>query len=117
MYFHSKVVSDRLALADFKGLSGLVTDDLLKRLRDPINSMNKTQRDELRVTQDDIVKQIVSTIDFKEKDDSAIVEISMIYHIVRGFKRLEDEFSKTPSEFLKHPSKLGNHIGVKIEID
>lgn len=92
-------------MADFDGLQGLVKDEVIESLRDPIVSMTDAQRSEIRVTESDMVKQFVSQIEFTEARGSVFVDISMVYHVVRDFQRLTSENQITPSEFIKQSSK------------
>lgn len=92
-------------MADFDGLRGLVKDEVIERLRQPIVAMTDAQRSELRVHVDDIVKQFVSGIELNEVHGSVFVDISMVFHVVRDFKRLTSENEITPTEFIKQSSK------------
>lgn len=83
----------------------MVKDDIIDNLRDVIVSWTEEQRSQLRVTPGDICRFYVSEIDIEEEDDSAIVDISMIYHVVKGFKDLTSESTITPTEFIKKSSK------------
>lgn len=91
-------MSDKLATAEFEQLHGLVKNDLIDSLRDVIESMTVKQRSNLRVRESDICRIFVSAIDIiEENDDDAVVDISMIYHVVRNFK----EITNVTKQFLK----------------
>lgn len=83
----------------------MVKDDIIDNLRDVIVSWTEEQRSQLFVTPGDICRFYVSEIDIQEEEDSAIVDISMIYHVVKGFKELTSESKITPTEFIKKSSK------------
>lgn len=88
-----------MANGDFDGLRGLVTDNTIDTLRDVITSWTEEQRSELRVLPDDICRLYVSEIEIEEDADSGsgIVNIFMIYHVVKDFKELTTEPKITPS--------------------
>ncbi|XP_031640731.1 uncharacterized protein LOC116352349 [Contarinia nasturtii] len=73
-----EIISDKLASADFDGLHGLVTDEVIDRLRHVIVTMTDEQRSRLRVKMNDIPQFLVSSIEIKEKNDSTCVDISLI---------------------------------------
>ncbi|XP_055319516.1 uncharacterized protein LOC129577078 [Sitodiplosis mosellana] len=99
-----EIVSDKLASGDFDGLRGLVKDDIIESLRNVIVSWREEQRSELRVMPGDICRLFLSDIQIQE--DSGIVDICMIYHLVKGFKELTSESKITPSEFIKKSSQF-----------
>lgn len=96
--FALKIVAQKLASADFDGLRGLVKDDVIERLGSIIENMNDKQRAHLYLTSDDICKRIVTGIEFIVNDGQILVEISMVYHLVKGFKDLTDG-NVPPNEF------------------
>lgn len=100
-----QIVSDKLAACDFDELQGLVTDDIIDQLRNVIVTWTEEQRAELRVVQDDMCKIYISDIQIEEKGDGAIVHISMIYHLVKGFKELTSGTNISPTEFIQKSSK------------
>lgn len=100
-----QIVSDKLASGDFDGLKGLVKDDIIDQIRNVIVTWTEAQRSELRVSSDDFCKIYLSDIQIQEEGDGAIVEISTIYHLVRGFKQLTSETEVSPTEFIKKSSK------------
>lgn len=80
-------------------------DEIIESLRDPILSMTEAQRSELRVQCGDIVRQFVSTIDITEARGSVFVDILMIYHVLKDFKRITNDNEVTPTELFKQSSK------------
>lgn len=103
-----QVVSEKMALADFDGLRGLVTDETIEKIRDPILAMTEKQRSTLFVDSKDIVKQYVTSIDFTQARGSVFVDIFMVYHVVKDFEKITDE--ATPVEFVKEASKYVSYI-------
>ncbi|XP_031640730.1 uncharacterized protein LOC116352348 [Contarinia nasturtii] len=99
------VISDKMASADFDGLRGLVTDKVIDDLQNPIVAMTEEQRSHLRVLEDDIVAQFVSSIDIREDEDRKFVDIFTILQVVLGYKQLTaSEEKKSPLDFLKQTS-------------
>lgn len=94
-----------MASGDFDGLRGLVVDSTIDALRDVITSWTEEQRSELRVLSDDMCRLYVSDIQIKENDDSGIVNIFMIYHVVKDFKKLTTEPQMIPSDWMKKTSE------------
>lgn len=80
-------------------------DDIIDNLQPVITSWTDEQRAELRVIKDDICNIHVSDIQIQEDDDGAIVDISMIYHLVKGYKQLTSDGTISPVEFIQKSSK------------
>lgn len=107
MLFVFQIVSDKLASADFDGLRGMVTDELIDDLREKINAMTDEQRQELRASPKDICQAMLNDIEIKEEDDAMFVKITMVYHVVRGFLDLQ-EGRIPPENFVKRSSEYVN---------
>lgn len=99
-----KIVAQKLSMANFDGLRGLVKDQVIESVRNVIDSMTEKQREQLYITSDDICKQTVSGIEVKPEGGQVLVEISMVYHLVKGFKDLTDG-KVEPKEFFNKTSQ------------
>lgn len=103
-------------MADLDGLRGLVTDDLIDSLREKIEAMTDEQRQHLRTVPEDICKAILNNIELVEEDDSLLVKMTMVYHVVRGFMDLKenrippDDFLKKSSEYVQLSVYIINSI-------
>lgn len=86
------------------GLRGLVTDDIIDSLREKIDAMTDEQRQQLRTLPEDICKAILNDIELVEEDDSLLVKMTMVYHVVRGFADLREN-RVPPADFLKKSSE------------
>lgn len=104
--FCQQIVSDKLANADLSGLRGMVTDEVIDRLKPIIESTTEYQRSELRAASQDICKVFVSDIEMEEEKDRVLVKISMIYHVIKGFADLNQLGNDKipPKEFLNKAS-------------
>lgn len=92
-------MSDKLALGDFDGLRGLVTDDRIDDLRERIESWTEEQRSRLRTQSEDMCRAVLRDIEMVEEDDRLLVQMSMVYHVVEGFQNLtEGKFDNQFSE-------------------
>lgn len=107
-----QVVSNKLANSDFDGLRGLVTDDVIDDLREKLSTWTNEQRSHLRSQAEDICRYILRDIEIVEEDDQVLVKITMVYHVVEGFKNITDGkfdnyFQSKPSaeEFLRKSSE------------
>lgn len=104
--FGQQIVSEKLANGDLNGLRGLLTDELIDRLKPILDSTNEHQRSEFRTASEDICKLFVSNVETEEKNDRLSVKITMIYHVIKGFADLNQMSNEQipPKEFFNKAS-------------
>lgn len=104
-----QIVSDKLAMGDFDGLRGMVTNSLIDDLSERMSTWTDEQRSALRTVQEDICKAIVNHIDIQENDDGIVVKVRVVYHIVKGYKALQDG-RISAQDFMEKSSQLVNGV-------
>lgn len=87
------VVSHRLAANDFKSLDGMVVPEALETLKTNIQRMSVAQRNEIAVNQEEVYFSFpyeVGVFDGEDDENQQFVEITMVYHSLKGLKELHD---------------------------
>lgn len=113
------VISNKLANGDWDGLKGIVSEDVMPELRENLSKMTVAQRSQVAIAKDDIyltfpyqVKDllIISTTHLTNNvfppqigiifdDESAlkrIVEITMVFHTIKGLKEILNRGEQIP---------------------
>lgn len=114
-----KVVSSCLASGEFQSLDGLVSSDALDELKKNLSVMSMSQRNEIAVIKDDIYfsfpYQVSKSFDIRrlsinlrflkvgiifdesnERLQKRFVEITMVFHVLRGLKEMQDNGTPPP---------------------
>ncbi|XP_018333612.2 m-AAA protease-interacting protein 1, mitochondrial [Agrilus planipennis] len=94
-----EIVSSKLAEGDYTSLKGLVTNDVLTNLQKSISTMSLAQREELSIKSDDIYFSFPYQIGIIFSDDSnnrRFVEITMVYHALRGLSVMKARGEEPP---------------------
>lgn len=102
-----KVVSQKIACGDVSGLNGLVDQETADAIQKATSRMSVAQRNEINVSKDDIFfsfpYQVGIMFDDDENDDDAtnrnqkrFVEITMVYHVLRGLKEMRERGESPP---------------------
>lgn len=90
-----RVVSRQLASGDLENLSGLVTDDTIEILRESTKNFSLEQKSQMVVDPDDITYNYMYEINVIRKNEEEIekkfVQVTMIYHVVRGYSKYIEE--------------------------
>lgn len=104
-FSYSQIVANKLSLKDFDGLRGLVKDEVIDNISNVIESMTDDQLAQLRFKEHEFVNKSVYGIEITEQNSQTLVEILMIYHLVRGIEQLEKEEPTNAREFIGKASK------------
>ncbi|XP_049962471.1 uncharacterized protein LOC126482399 isoform X1 [Schistocerca serialis cubense] len=90
-----ETVSAYLPKGDFENLEGLVHEDTIKELKKNITSFSLKHRQELAVNKEDIYFSFPYQIGVMFSDDDEnqkrFVEITMVYHVLRGLQELKEQ--------------------------
>lgn len=98
-------MANKLSLKDFDGLRGLVKDEVIDNISNVIESMTDDQLAQLRFKEHEFVNKSVYGIEITEQNSQTLVEILMIYHLVRGIEQLEKDEPTNAREFIGKASK------------
>lgn len=90
-----QVVSNALASGELQTLDGLVSTEALDEIKKNLFVMSVSQRTEVAVNKDDIYFTFPYQVGviFDESSDSVqkrFVEITMVFHVLRGLKEMRD---------------------------
>ncbi|XP_022248651.1 m-AAA protease-interacting protein 1, mitochondrial-like isoform X3 [Limulus polyphemus] len=87
------VVSSLLAVGDFEGLDGLVTQNAIAEIKKNYLTLNVQQRQELEVKLNDIYFCFPYQIGIMLEDGSQqrFVEVTVVYHCLRDFDEIKKE--------------------------
>lgn len=93
MTFKFQIISSSIASGtEIDGLRGLVTQEALREVKDSVAKMSMAQRNQLAVDKDDVYfcfpYQIGIMFDESDSVQKRWVEITMVYHVLRGEKCL-----------------------------
>jgi len=96
-----EVVSTRLAAGEIKALEGLVAPDILPKLQSSIALMSLPQREQIAINKDDIYfsfpYQVGVIFDEEEgKDQRRYVEVTMVFHTLRGLSIMRSRGEEPP---------------------
>ncbi|XP_023016726.1 m-AAA protease-interacting protein 1, mitochondrial [Leptinotarsa decemlineata] len=94
-----EVVSRKLSEGDLKSLEGLVTSDLIPTLQKTISLMSLAQREEIAVNVDDIYFSFpyeVGIMFSDEENSKRFVEITMVYHSLKGLASMRSRGEEPP---------------------
>ncbi|XP_050296342.1 m-AAA protease-interacting protein 1, mitochondrial [Anthonomus grandis grandis] len=95
-----QVVSHKLAKG--QDLEGLVTSDLIPKLQERVSNMSVGQRDLIPVNEEDIIYTFPYEIGVIVKElatsnvQQRFVEITMIYHVLKGLSQIKSGVEKLP---------------------
>ena len=93
------VISNKLAQGDWDGLKGFITDDILPELKENMSKMTMAQRSEVAIATDDIYLTFpyqVGIIFDEEQVHKRIVEITMVFHTIKGLNDILNRGEKIP---------------------
>ncbi|CAG9830150.1 unnamed protein product [Diabrotica balteata] len=96
-----EVVSQKLSEGDIKSLEGLVTNDIISSLQKAISMMSMSQREQIATSVDDIYFSFpyqVGVIFNEEegKEQKRFVEITMVYHSLKGLSGMRSRGEEPP---------------------
>ncbi|KAI9583725.1 m-AAA protease-interacting protein 1, mitochondrial [Glossina fuscipes] len=97
-----QVVSVKLMHSDFSGLNNLVTDEALAELKPVIQKLSVSQRRQLEVQESDVYLTFPYQVGimFDESSGRKIqkrwVEITMVFHILRGLHEIRESGEEIP---------------------
>uniref|UniRef100_A0A1A9WI77 Tim44-like domain-containing protein n=1 Tax=Glossina brevipalpis TaxID=37001 RepID=A0A1A9WI77_9MUSC len=100
-----QVVSIKLMNADFAGLQDLVTPEALAELKPVIQKLSVSQRRQLEVQESDVYLMFPYQVGimFDEGNEHEIqkrwVEITMVFHILRGLREIQESGEEMPWNF------------------
>ncbi|XP_067001256.1 uncharacterized protein [Anabrus simplex] len=93
-------VSGCLSRGDYDSLKGLVAEEALEEVKRNISTFSIQQRQMLDITKDDIYfsfpYQIGVMFNDDDKNQQRFVEITMVYHTLRGLKQLREQGTSSP---------------------
>ncbi|CAD6201255.1 GSCOCG00000056001-RA-CDS [Cotesia congregata] len=88
-----EMVSHTLAAEDYDSLQGLVTPDVIQKLRYKISTLSEAQKQLIPVKKEEIYGMFPYTIDIVSKGDEGrerlFVEITMTYYCLKGFGEMQ----------------------------
>lgn len=96
-----QVVSASLAGGEFKNLEGLVDRQTLNELKSSLEKMSVAQRYELMILKEDIYFSFPYQVGvmFDEEDEASqkrFVEITMVFHVLKGLKGMVERGETIP---------------------
>ncbi|KAG4072872.1 hypothetical protein HA402_002615 [Bradysia odoriphaga] len=96
-----QVVSTALASGELQSLDGLVSTEAQDELKKNLSVMSVSQRNEVAVNKDDIYFTFPYQVGviFDESNESVqkrFVEITMVFHVLRGLKEMQDSGNPPP---------------------
>ncbi|XP_065202310.1 uncharacterized protein LOC135832767 [Planococcus citri] len=86
-----QIVSRKLASDDVDGLEDMMTSATLQEVKQNLPRFTESQRQELAIDQEDIYITASTDMIFQNdrEHDKKTLEISMVYHVMRGFKHMK----------------------------
>ncbi|CAH0550146.1 unnamed protein product [Brassicogethes aeneus] len=95
-----EVVSHKLSSGDLKKLNGLVTSDILPNLQQNVAQMSLSQREQIAINVDDIYfsfpYQVGIIFNDEDTDQKRFVEITMVYHTLKGLAAMRERGDEPP---------------------
>ncbi|CAH1163606.1 unnamed protein product [Phaedon cochleariae] len=96
-----EVVSNKLSQGDYGSLEGLVTKDIIPTLQKTISLMSLGQREQLAINVEDIYFSFPYQVgiifdDEENKDQKRFVEITMVYHSLKGLSTMRSRGDDPP---------------------
>ncbi|KAJ8958648.1 hypothetical protein NQ318_016373 [Aromia moschata] len=96
-----EVVSRKIAEGDLKSLEGLVTNDIIPTLQKTLSLMTLSQREQIAINVDDIYFSFPYQVGiiFNDEDDKVqkrFVEITMVYHSLKGLSVMRSRGEEPP---------------------
>ncbi|RZC41529.1 C2orf47 -like protein, mitochondrial [Asbolus verrucosus] len=94
-----EVVSKKIAEGDIKSLNGLVTSDVIPALQRAASLMSLSQREQIAVDIEDIYFGFpyqVGVIFNEENDQKRFVEVTMVFHALRGLSIMKARGEEPP---------------------
>lgn len=96
-----EVVSRKLAEGDVKSLDGLVTNDIISSLQKALSLMSLSQREQIAINVEDIYFSFPYQVgiifnDEEGKDQKRFVEITMVYHTLKGLSNMRSRGEEPP---------------------
>ncbi|KAK4883955.1 hypothetical protein RN001_000226 [Aquatica leii] len=96
-----EVVSNKLSEGDLKALDGLVATDALPDLQKAVSLMSLAQREQLAINIEDIYFSFPYQVgvifsDDEGKDHKRFVEITMVYHTLKGLSQMRSKGEEPP---------------------
>lgn len=86
-----EVISSKLAASDVNSLEGLVSSDIIPRLKHSVAKLSLSQRTQLEIHKEDLyvafpyqVGILMENEEQKKSEQKRIVEIMMVFHAMRG---------------------------------
>ncbi|KRT82396.1 hypothetical protein AMK59_3667, partial [Oryctes borbonicus] len=102
-----EIVSSKISQGDVKNLEGLVTSDVVQSLQRSLALMSVFQREQIAVTSEDIVFSFPYQIGiiFNETDinQKRYVEITMVFHALRGLAAMRERGEQLPFNMAMMP--------------
>lgn len=95
-----EVVSNKLSEGDTKSLEGLVIDDIIPNLQRSVAVMSLSQREQIAVNSGDIYfsfpYQVGIIFNDEETEQRRYVEITMVYHALKGLAAMRSRGEEPP---------------------
>ncbi|KAM7344776.1 m-AAA protease-interacting protein 1, mitochondrial isoform 2-T2 [Cochliomyia hominivorax] len=96
-----QVVSSKLMNGDFTNLHNLITDEALSELKPVIQKLSVSQRRQLEVKESDIYLTFPYQVgimfdETNEKVQKRWVEITMVFHVLRGLQEMRESGEEIP---------------------
>ncbi|XP_057653263.1 m-AAA protease-interacting protein 1, mitochondrial [Diorhabda carinulata] len=95
-----EVISRKLAEGDIKSLENLVTNDIISSLQKAMSLMSMSQREQISIDTDDIYfsfpYQIGIIFNEEGAEQKRFVEITMVYHSLKGLANMRSRGEEPP---------------------
>ncbi|KAJ8935399.1 hypothetical protein NQ314_012817 [Rhamnusium bicolor] len=96
-----EVISKKLADGDLKSLEGLVTNDIIPTIQKTISLMSLSQREQIAINTEDIYFSFPYQVgiifnDEEGKDQKRFVEVTMVYHTLKGLSTMRSRGEEPP---------------------
>lgn len=92
-------ISNKLAGGEWDGLADFVTDDIIPELKESLSKMTVAQRSEVAIKKEDIYLTFpyqIGIIFDEEQITRRIVEITMVFHTIRGLQDILNKGEQIP---------------------